>query len=106
MAEPVDAPLSATEQSGKVLTTEKTKLVKHLQSIGGSVLWLVICTRPDMALAYSRIASLITRHPKAAVFFPGLKPKGRSDQDERTLCSLSRFLYDKGCSLLFFFLEL
>eukprot|EP00971_Amphidinium_carterae_P350872 6491783-Amphidinium_carterae.3 len=36
IAEPIDAPLSTCEQSDKVLTAEETRLVKHLQSIGGS----------------------------------------------------------------------
>eukprot|EP00971_Amphidinium_carterae_P279345 5545509-Amphidinium_carterae.1 len=35
MNEPVDAPLSAHETSSATLTAEETKLIKHLQSVGG-----------------------------------------------------------------------
>eukprot|EP00971_Amphidinium_carterae_P204589 4060021-Amphidinium_carterae.1 len=61
LGEPVDAPLPTEEI--KASSTVDTKLVKHLPSIGGSFLWLVIRTRLDLAWAYSRIASLITRYP-------------------------------------------
>eukprot|EP00971_Amphidinium_carterae_P038839 763286-Amphidinium_carterae.1 len=47
LSEPVDAPL--TKEEIKASSTVDTKLVKHLQSIGGSLLWLVIRTRPDLA---------------------------------------------------------
>eukprot|EP00971_Amphidinium_carterae_P312820 6217089-Amphidinium_carterae.1 len=64
LSEPVDAPLSKEEI--KASSTADLKLVSHLQSVGGSLLWLVIRTRPDLAWAYSRTASLITRYPVAA----------------------------------------
>eukprot|EP00971_Amphidinium_carterae_P349629 6491116-Amphidinium_carterae.1 len=64
LSEPVDAPLSKEEITAS--STADLKLVRHLQSVGGSLLWLVIRTRPDLAWAYSRIASLITRYPVAA----------------------------------------
>eukprot|EP00971_Amphidinium_carterae_P164794 3267287-Amphidinium_carterae.1 len=60
LCEPVDAPLSKAEQGSSSTVTPDPKLVRHLQSVGGSLLWLVIRTRPDMAWAYSRVASLIT----------------------------------------------
>eukprot|EP00971_Amphidinium_carterae_P041546 815925-Amphidinium_carterae.1 len=65
LCEPVDAPLSKDEQGNS--SPPDLKLVRHLQAVGGSLLWLVIRTRPDMAWAYSRVASLITRHPQAAL---------------------------------------
>eukprot|EP00971_Amphidinium_carterae_P266835 5292980-Amphidinium_carterae.2 len=64
LSEPVDAPLSKEETTAS--STSDLKLVRHLQSVGGSLLWLVIRTRPDLAWAYNRIASLITRYPVAA----------------------------------------
>eukprot|EP00971_Amphidinium_carterae_P011375 224048-Amphidinium_carterae.1 len=67
LCEPVDAPLSKAEQGSSSTVALDPKLVRHLQSVGGSLLWLVICTRPDMAWAYSRVASLITRYPQAAL---------------------------------------
>eukprot|EP00971_Amphidinium_carterae_P215086 4269050-Amphidinium_carterae.1 len=65
LCEPVDAPLSPDEQGHS--STPDLKLVRHLQAVGGSLLWLVIRTRPDMAWSYSRVASLITKHPQAAL---------------------------------------
>eukprot|EP00971_Amphidinium_carterae_P290736 5773205-Amphidinium_carterae.2 len=64
LSEPVDAPLSKEEI--KASSTADLKLVRHLQSVGGSLLWLVMRTRPDLAWAYSCITSLITRYPVAA----------------------------------------
>eukprot|EP00971_Amphidinium_carterae_P032084 631835-Amphidinium_carterae.1 len=64
LSEPVDA--SLTKEEVKASSTVDTKLVKNLQSIKGSLLWLVIRTCPDLAWAYSRIAFLITRYPVAA----------------------------------------
>ena len=65
LSEAVGAPLPK-EATQKKLSVEDQKLVKQLQRMGGSLLWLVIRTRPDLAWAYSRVASLITRAPKAA----------------------------------------
>eukprot|EP00971_Amphidinium_carterae_P056931 1125733-Amphidinium_carterae.3 len=67
LCEPVDAPLSKAEQGSSSSVAPDPKLVRHLQSVGGSLVWLVIRTRPDTAWAYSPVASLITRYPQAAL---------------------------------------
>eukprot|EP00971_Amphidinium_carterae_P352811 6492739-Amphidinium_carterae.1 len=60
------APADGFGDTGVSNTSKDEGLVKRLQQVGGAILWLVVKTRPDIAWAYSKIASLQSKQPRVA----------------------------------------
>eukprot|EP00971_Amphidinium_carterae_P348454 6490498-Amphidinium_carterae.1 len=59
---PPDAGKDILEESAG----KSEQLVKRIQQVGGALLWMIVKTRPDMAFAYSQVASLQSRCPTLA----------------------------------------